>query len=70
MELYDVIAVIISFSIGLIAGKVYYGKFKDALHSLRECITAIDNAFADDSISKEEVKEIYEKCIQPIRKMK
>lgn len=61
-EWYEVVTVVVSFAIGAIATSKYYAKFKKALHNIRECIDSIDNALADDKITKEEVKQIVEDC--------
>ena len=76
-DIWSVVSTVVTYIIALIAGgviggalaKQYYKKFKDALTQIRNCIDAVDNAFADDSITKEEVKAIYEKCVEPIKKL-
>jgi len=72
-DIYGVISVVVTFLIGLIVGGVasrtYYKKFKDAVHAVRNCIDDVDDAFADDQISKEEVRQIYEKCFKPIKRL-
>jgi len=62
VELYEVVAVVVSFLIGLIAGRQYYGVFKKKLHQVRDCIDAIDDALQDDTLTKEEVRRIVENC--------
>ncbi|RLG82352.1 MAG: hypothetical protein DRO40_07925 [Thermoprotei archaeon] len=62
MEVYEVIAVISSFIIGLIVGRQYYKRFKEILHKVRICIDAVDDALADDTVTKEEVRKIVENC--------
>lgn len=59
---YELIAVAISFVIGLVSGRAYYSKFKRTLQCVRNCIDAIDNALTDDKVTKEEVKEIVDRC--------
>ena len=62
VEWFEFVAAVVSFVIGLVSAKVYYRKFKKKLHEIRECIDAIDNALEDDKITKEEVKQIVNKC--------
>lgn len=63
---YEVIATVITFVIGLIVGnavyKVKYMLIKSKIRALRQLIDAIDNALADDKVTKEEVKEIVDRC--------
>ena len=68
-ELLNVIAVVVSFLIGLISASAYYQKFKKALKTVRNCIDTLDNALADDKLTKEEVKLIWERCIAPVKEM-
>jgi len=76
-DMWGVLSTVGTYIIGLIAAgaiggaivRQYYKKFKDVLTQVRNCIDAIDDAFADNSISKEEAKSIYEKCIEPIKKL-
>lgn len=70
VSIYEVVAVVVSFLIGLVVSRAYYKKFKEILHQVRDCIDAIDTAFEDDSLTKEEVRDIYEKCIKPIKEVK
>jgi len=67
MEVYEVVAVLVSFLIGLIASRQYYKKFKAVLNQITTCLDEIHEALEDDQLTKEEVKEIYESCIKPIR---
>lgn len=62
VEIYELVAVVVSFVIGIIAARAYYSKFKTTLRNVRNCIDAIDDAFADDTITKEEVQRIVEHC--------
>lgn len=62
VEIYELVAVVVSFVIGIIAARAYYGKFKTTLRNVRNCIDAIDDALADDTITKEEVQRIVEYC--------
>jgi len=65
-DVYNVISVVVTFLIGLIAGgavtRMYYKKFKDAVHAVRECIDAVDDALADDKVERSEVQRIVENC--------
>jgi len=68
MEVYEVVAVIVSFVIGYIVTRAYYQKFKEKLHQIRECLDRVDEALADDTITKEEVQRIYEECSKILRR--
>jgi len=60
--IYEVVAVVVSFIIGLVVSRQYYRKFKGVLHDVRVCIDTIDDALADDTVTKEEVKQIVSNC--------
>lgn len=62
VEIYELVAVVVSFVIGIIAARAYYSKFKTTLRNVRNCIDAIDDALADDTITKEEAQRIVEYC--------
>lgn len=62
VEIYEFVAVVVSFVTGIIAARAYYGKFKTMFRNVRNCIDAIDNALTDDKVTKEEVKEIVDRC--------
>jgi uncharacterized membrane protein YciS (DUF1049 family) len=64
IEIYELIAVVVSFIVGLIVSKQYYSKFKAKLSQVRRCLDRLDDALADNKISKEEAKEIFESCKQ------
>ena len=76
-DIWSVVSTVVTYIIALIAGGViggalarqYYKKFKDVLTQVRNCIDAIDDAFADDTLTKEEVQKIYENCVKPIKEM-
>ena len=64
--MYELVGVVVSFAVGVIGASKYYKKFKQKLKEVREVVDAIstlmndlDNAFADDKITKEEVEKIY-----------
>lgn len=68
--LYELISLIIGLIIGAAVARGFaYQRFKDILHKVRCCTEALDNAFADDKITKDEVKEIYEKCFKEIKQI-
>ncbi|MEN3051791.1 MAG: hypothetical protein ABC596_08295 [Candidatus Methanosuratincola petrocarbonis] len=62
VDVWEVVAVVGSFVIGLLVSKAYYGRFKKLLHQLRMCIDSIDDALSDDTLTREEVKKIVENC--------
>jgi uncharacterized membrane protein YciS (DUF1049 family) len=64
IEIYELTAVVMSFIVGLIVSKQYYAKFKAKLSQVRRCLDRLDDALADDTISKSEAKEIFENCKQ------
>jgi uncharacterized membrane protein YciS (DUF1049 family) len=64
IEIYELVAVVVSFIVGLIVSKQYYSKFKAKLSQVRRCFDRLDDALADDTISKSEAKEIFENCKQ------
>jgi len=68
VEWYELVAVVVSFLIGMIGANSYYKKFKntlkevkDVVDSLGEVFETLDNALKDDNISADEVRMIYAK---------
>jgi len=80
MDLYNIVSLVIGIAIAAIAGKGYWGKIKKYLESalkflvdIDECIKGIKeataelhNALEDESITKEELKEIEMKVREAI----
>jgi len=59
---YDVLAVVISFVVGFLASRVSYQKVKVKLGQVSECLKAVSDALADDTITRDELKRIVESC--------
>jgi len=59
---YDVLAVVISFVVGFLASRISYQKVKEKLEQVSECLKAVSDALADDTITRDELKRIVESC--------
>jgi len=65
---FEVLATLISFAVGLVGASKYYKKFKkvvvegaEVVEDVSSLMSTIKTALADDNLTKEEVREIFEK---------
>lgn len=65
---YEVVAVLVSFGIGVIASKRYYQKVKVSVKELKECIETVEKALEDDKVTKEEVSKLFKECVKDFRR--
>jgi len=57
----EVISVVVTFAVVLLASWRYWGRFKAKLKAIREFIDELDDALYDDKISEEEYRKLWEK---------
>lgn len=63
VEQLEALALLLTGVLGLIAG--YYGSnffFKKKFSEFRGCVDAVDGAFKDNTLSPEELRNIWNKC--------
>lgn len=65
---YEIVAVLVSFGIGVVATRRYYQKVKASVKELKECIEVVEKALEDDRITKEEVNRLFKECIKDFRR--
>lgn len=65
---YEVVAVLISFVIGVLASSRYYKRVKIAIDEITDCLNVIEQALEDDRITKEEVNKLFKECIKDFRR--
>lgn len=68
VAVYEVVAVLVSFGIGVIASKRYYQKVKVSVKELKECIETVEKALEDDKVTKEEVRAIFKECFSDLKR--
>lgn len=65
---YEVVAVLVSFGIGVFVTKRHYLKLKHGLSEVCQCLQVIEQALKDDRITKEEVNRMVKECIKDLRR--
>lgn len=66
MDIYEVVTLVIAL-IGVLAGAIYFGKFKTLVKELKEAFTVLDFAMADDKITKEELKKVVKEFLDIVK---
>jgi len=66
MDLYEIVTLVIAL-IGVIAGTIYFGKFKTLIKELKEAFTVLDLAMEDDKITKEESKKVVKEFLDIVK---